>query len=86
MTPEGRSGAVPVHSLMAREKAGADCPKSLYLLSTSQDNTVPQAYELAVVQPRDRQVGQLGREGDWSKYKIGQRVFVCYARAPPLNS
>ena len=65
---------MPVHSLMAREKAGADCPKSLYLLSTSQDNTVPQAYELAVVQPRDRQVGRLDRQEGWSRQQSG----LCY--------
>ena len=55
VTPEGKTGAVPVPSLVAREKQGPDWPKSLYLLSTSVEGTPPDCYELAVVQPRDRQ-------------------------------
>jgi A-kinase anchor protein 13 len=55
VTPEGKAGALPVHSLIAREKQGVDSPKSLYLLSTTEDNTVPGMLELGVVQPRDRQ-------------------------------
>jgi len=57
VTPEGKPGAIPVHSLIAREKPAADSPKALYLLSTMADLSSPQCYELGVVQPRDR--------GDW---------------------
>ena len=52
VTPEGKSGVVPVHSLIAREKPGQD-NKALYLISTS--DREPEMYELQVVQPRDRQ-------------------------------
>ena len=52
VTPEGKSGVVPVHSLIAREKPGQD-NKALYLISTSDKE--PEMYELQVVQPRDRQ-------------------------------
>ena len=52
VTPEGKSGAVAVHSLIAREKPGADT-KALYLISTSDKE--PEMYEVQVVQPRDRQ-------------------------------
>ena len=34
ITPDHKSGVVPVHSLMAREKPGTD-NKALYLISTS---------------------------------------------------
>lgn len=52
VNPEGKSGVVPVHSLIAREKPGQD-NKALYLISTSDQE--PEMYELQVVQPRDRQ-------------------------------
>merc|ERR1719394_878893 len=52
VTPEGKSGVVPVHTLIAREKPGQD-NKALYLISTSDQE--PEMYELQVVQPRDRQ-------------------------------
>ena len=52
VTPEGKSGVVPVHTLIAREKPGQD-NKALYLISTSDKE--PEMYELQVVQPRDRQ-------------------------------
>jgi len=51
VTPEGKSGVVPVHTLIAREKPGSD-NKALYLISTS--DTEPEMYEIQVVQPRDR--------------------------------
>merc|ERR550519_287335 len=57
VTPEGKPGAVPVHSLIAREKPGSEPPKALFLLSTTGDLSSPQCYEVGVVQPRDR--------GDW---------------------
>ena len=34
VTPEGKTGVVPVHTLIAREKPGSD-NKALYLISTS---------------------------------------------------
>ena len=43
VTPEGKSGVVPVHSLIAREKPGQD-NKALYLISTS--DREPEMYEL----------------------------------------
>ena len=52
VTPENKSGVVPVHTLIAREKNGSD-NKALYLISTSERE--PEIYELSVVQPRDRQ-------------------------------
>jgi len=52
ITPDHKSGVVPVHSLMAREKPGTD-NKALYLISTSDKE--PEMYEFQVVQPRDRQ-------------------------------
>jgi hypothetical protein len=52
VTPESKSGVVPVHTLIAREKNGSD-NKALYLISTSEHE--PEIYELSVVQPRDRQ-------------------------------
>merc|ERR1719430_852198 len=55
VTPEGKNGAIPVHSLIAKEKPGSDFPKSLFLLSTSEDSSSPECYELGVMQPRDRQ-------------------------------
>ena len=43
VTPEGKSGVVPVHTLIAREKPGSD-NKALYLISTS--DTEPEMYEI----------------------------------------
>jgi len=52
VTPEGKPGAVPVHSLIAREKPGSESPKALFLLSTTGDLSSPQCYEVGVVQPQ----------------------------------
>lgn len=52
ITPDHKSGVVPVHTLIAREKPGTD-NKALYLISTSDKE--PEMYEFQVVQPRDRQ-------------------------------
>jgi len=52
INPDNRSGLVPVHTLIAKEKAGSD-NKALSIISTSDKE--PEVYEISIVQPRDRQ-------------------------------
>ena len=52
--PKGKSEAIPVRSLLAKEKLGED--KRLYLISTSRASIQePDKYELQVVHPYDHQ-------------------------------
>ena len=76
VSPEGKSGAVAVHTLIAREKPGAD-NKALYLLSTS-DRGAGELYELTVVQPRDRAdwIGGIRRAVDLSTGAPGEENWA----------
>jgi len=52
VSPENRTGLIPVHTLIAREKPGTE-NKALYIISTNDKE--PEIYELSIAQPRDRQ-------------------------------
>eukprot|EP00088_Acartia_fossae_P033899 TRINITY_DN3477_c0_g1_i9.p1 TRINITY_DN3477_c0_g1~~TRINITY_DN3477_c0_g1_i9.p1 ORF type:complete len:1159 (+),score=471.85 TRINITY_DN3477_c0_g1_i9:327-3803(+) len=53
VSPENRAGIIPVHTLLAK-KVGSD-NKALQIISTLGDGEEPDVYEVAIMQPRDRQ-------------------------------